>query len=573
MGNIVEIPKKTIYDKGFYDMQSVQSYASAKKVIAVLQNYYCPKSVIDVGCGIGTWLKAWSEAGVDDYKGYDINQIEECDLFVGRDKIEIVDLTASFPTKRVDLVMALEVAEHLPPDYSETFIKNVTEISDIVLFSAALPMQAGANHINTQPLKFWVEIFKKYNYLCFDIIRPQIINEPDVAPWYKQNVLLFVKHEKTKFLYERGVRSIDEPYMYYDSFFVNKIIKKLSGSNDKREKGRQQMLDIDKEKRILVTGGAGFIGFHLVKRLLDLGVHVYIIDNLNDYYDPELKNYRISILQEYSNFTFVKGDIANKEDVENIFNKFHPQIVVNLAAQAGVRYSIEHPEKYVQSNLIGFFNILEACRYNKIDHLIFASSSSVYGANEKVPYCTQDKVDKPASFYAATKGANELMAYSYSKLYSIPSTGLRFFTVYGPCGRPDMAYFKFAKKIINDETIDVYNNGDMYRDFTFIDDIINSVLKIIPNCPKQDKQGVQYKVYNIGNNHPESLSEIIRLVEKHLGKTAKKRYLPLQPGDVYQTFADVTDLMEDFNYKPSTTLDSGIEKFIKWFKEFYSVKI
>ena len=326
---------------------------------------------------------------------------------------------------------------------------------------------------------------------------------------------------------------------------------------------------LDVNKVYLITGGAGFIGFHLSRRLLEMGIRVIGLDNMNDYYEVTLKEARLDILKEYDKYTFIKCDLADKDAVMALFDKERPDIVVNLAAQAGVRYSIDNPDAYIQSNLVGFFHILEVCRHYPVDHLVFASSSSVYGGNEKVPFSTEDKVDHPVSLYAATKKSNELMAYSYSKLYKIPVTGLRFFTVYGPYGRPDMACYKFSKKIMNDEPIQIYNNGDMYRDFTYIDDIIAGVENILCNPPAADRQEAYYKIYNIGNNKPEKLMDFIAVLERHLGKEAKKEYLPMQPGDVYQTYADVTDLMNDFGFKPNTTMEEGLGRFVKWFKEYY----
>ena len=329
------------------------------------------------------------------------------------------------------------------------------------------------------------------------------------------------------------------------------------------------MKALDASKRYLITGGAGFIGFFLSKALLEKGAQVIGLDNMNDYYEVSLKEARLKILKEYPNYRFVKADLADKEIVFNVFKDFKPQIVVNLAAQAGVRYSIDNPDAYIQSNIVGFFNILEACRYYPVEHLVFASSSSVYGGNKKVPFSVEDQVDKPVSLYAATKKSNELMAYSYSKLYQIPLTGLRFFTVYGPMGRPDMAYFKFAKKIMADEPIQIYNNGDMLRDFTYIDDIVKGIENILCNPPSQDENGAAYKIYNIGNNKPEKLMDYISVLEKCLGREAKKEYLPMQPGDVYETYADVQDLMEDYGFKPSTTIEEGLSRFAEWFLNYY----
>lgn len=322
-------------------------------------------------------------------------------------------------------------------------------------------------------------------------------------------------------------------------------------------------------KKYIVTGGAGFIGFYLSKALLEKGNRVAVIDNLNDYYEVSLKEERLSILQKYPGFRFVKGDLADKDAVFQLFSEEKPDIVVNLAAQAGVRYSIDNPDAYIQSNIVGFFHILEACRHYPVEHLVFASSSSVYGGNEKVPFQVEDQVDRPVSLYAATKKSNELMAYAYSKLYQISLTGLRFFTVYGPMGRPDMAYFKFAKKIMADEPIQIYNNGDMMRDFTYIDDIVTGVVNILGNPPEKDKNGAAYKIYNIGNNKPEKLMDFIAVLESCLGRKARKEFLPMQPGDVYETYADVRDLMEDFGFKPSTTIEEGLKKFADWFLEYY----
>ena len=329
------------------------------------------------------------------------------------------------------------------------------------------------------------------------------------------------------------------------------------------------MNSLDTTKRYLITGGAGFIGFYLSKALLEKGAEVVGLDNLNDYYEISLKEDRLAILRELEGYRFVKADLSDEEAVFRLFAEYKPQIVVNLAAQAGVRYSIDNPDAYIQSNIVGFYNILEACRHYPVEHLVFASSSSVYGGNKKVPFSTQDQVDRPVSLYAATKKSNELMAYSYSKLYQIPLTGLRFFTVYGPMGRPDMAYFKFAKRIMADEPIQIYNNGDMLRDFTYIDDIITGVENILCNPPSTDENGAAYKIYNIGNNKPEKLMDYIAVLEKCLGKEAKKEFLPMQPGDVYETYADVTDLMRDYGFKPSTTIEEGLSKFAEWFKNYY----
>lgn len=328
----------------------------------------------------------------------------------------------------------------------------------------------------------------------------------------------------------------------------------------------------DITKKYLVTGGAGFIGFHLSRQLLEKGCSVIGFDNLNDYYEVQLKLDRLEILKSYENYRFIKGDLADRSGLEHIFEEEHPDFVINLGAQAGVRYSIDNPDAYMQSNIMGFYHILECCRHYPVEHLIYASSSSVYGANKKIPFSTEDQVDNPVSLYAATKKSNELMAHCYSKLYSIPATGLRFFTVYGPMGRPDMAYFKFAKKIMAGEPIQIYNNGDMMRDFTYIDDIVNGIENILNNPPEENSDGVRYKIYNIGNNTPEKLMDYIETLEKYLGRTAKKEFLPMQPGDVYQTYADVTALMEDFDFKPSTSIDEGLSKFVTWFLEYYGYK-
>ena len=325
-----------------------------------------------------------------------------------------------------------------------------------------------------------------------------------------------------------------------------------------------------KGKKILITGGAGFIGFHLGKRLLEAGAEVVAADNLNDYYDPKLKRMRMDILQTYPNFRFIKTDIADKGALEVIFQLCEPQIVVNLAAQAGVRYSIKNPDAYIQSNLEGFFNVLECCRHYPVEHLVYASSSSVYGANKKVPFSTADQVDTPVSLYAATKKSDELMAYAYSHLYGIPATGLRFFTVYGPYGRPDMAYFSFAEKIMRGEPIQIFNHGDMYRDFTYIDDIVEGIVRLLDKPPQPDAvTGARYKVYNIGNNKPEKLTDFIAALEQALGKEAKKEYLPMQPGDVYQTYADVSDLERDVGFKPTTTIKDGLSRFTAWYMDVY----
>lgn len=292
-------------------------------------------------------------------------------------------------------------------------------------------------------------------------------------------------------------------------------------------------------------------------------------DNMNDYYDVKLKEDRLAILDAYENYSFLRGDLADYADVFRVFQEFRPQIVVNLGAQAGVRYSIDNPTAYMESNMMGFFHILEGCRFFPVEHLVYASSSSVYGGNDKVPFSTADQVDEPVSLYAATKKSNELMAHAYSKLYHIPVTGLRFFTVYGPFGRPDMAYFKFTKKILAGEPIQIYNQGDMYRDFTYIDDIVRGIENILCNPPAENKKGVCYKLYNIGNNKPVKLMDYVETLEKCLGREAKKEFLPMQPGDVYQTYADVSDLMRDYDFKPDTSIEEGLQKFVDWYRTYY----
>lgn len=333
------------------------------------------------------------------------------------------------------------------------------------------------------------------------------------------------------------------------------------------------MQPLNAEKTYLITGGAGFIGFFLSKALLKKGARVIGFDNMNAYYEVSLKEDRLAILKKEEGYTFIKGDLADKEGLQTLFQRYRPEIVVNLGAQAGVRYSIDHPDAYMESNIMGFFQLLEACRAFPVEHLVYASSSSVYGANDKIPFSTKDQVDQPVSLYAATKKSNELLAYAYSKLYHIPTTGLRFFTVYGPFGRPDMAYFKFARKIMEDQPIQIYNYGEMYRDFTYIDDIVTGVENLLCNPPALDAKGAAYKIYNIGNNKPEKLLDYIEILEKCLGKEAKKEYLPMQPGDVPRTYADITELMEDFHFKPSTTIEEGLSRFAEWFKEYYHYAI
>lgn len=347
------------------------------------------------------------------------------------------------------------------------------------------------------------------------------------------------------------------------------------------------MSKVDLEnKTILVTGAAGFIGSNLVKRIYKETPNVAVIgiDNMNAYYDVALKDFRLKELEQYSNFTFVKGNIADKVLINELFEKYKPSIVVNLAAQAGVRYSITNPDAYIESNLVGFFNILEACRNYPVEHLVYASSSSVYGSNKKVPYSTDDKVDNPVSLYAATKKSNELMAHAYSKLYNIPSTGLRFFTVYGPAGRPDMAYFGFTNKLVKGETIKIFNYGNCKRDFTYVDDIVEGVVRVMQKAPdkKNGEDGLPippYAVYNIGNQNPENLLDFVQILSEELVRAgvlpenydfeAHKELVAMQPGDVPVTYADTSALERDFDYKPSTSLREGLRNFAEWYAEFY----
>jgi UDP-glucuronate 4-epimerase len=322
------------------------------------------------------------------------------------------------------------------------------------------------------------------------------------------------------------------------------------------------------KNHILVTGCAGFIGFHLSQRLLHEGYSVLGIDNINNYYDVKLKHDRLLLLKKHPNFTFIKGSLENLELLESLFDQYELNNVVNLAAQAGVRYSLTHPHVYIQSNLVGFTNLLECCKKHQISHLIYASSSSVYGGNQKVPFSTHDRTDHPISLYAATKKANELIAHTYSHLYSLPTTGLRFFTVYGPWYRPDMAIFTFTKAITEQRPIDVFNYGDMKRDFTYIDDVIQSIFRLIKKGPPKDPH---YKLYNIGNNQPVQLNDMIQLLEEGLGKKAIKRFLPIQPGDVPETFADIDDLVNDINFKPNISIEEGIKRFIEWYKQYYGI--
>lgn len=340
------------------------------------------------------------------------------------------------------------------------------------------------------------------------------------------------------------------------------------------------------EKTIFITGSSGFIGSNLAKRILttEPDTKVVGLDNMNDYYDVRIKEARLSELQKFENYTFIKGNLADKVPINSIFEQYRPEIVVNLGAQAGVRYSITNPDAYIESNMIGFYNILEACRHHPVEHLVYASSSSVYGSNKKVPYSTDDKVDNPVSLYAATKKSNELMAHAYSKLYNIPSTGLRFFTVYGPAGRPDMAYFGFTNKLVNGETIKIFNYGNCKRDFTYVDDIVEGVVRVMAKAPekKNGEDGLPippYAVYNIGNSNPENLLDFVQILSEELVRAgvlpanydfeAHKELVPMQPGDVPVTFADTEPLERDFGFKPHTPLREGLRKFAEWYKEFY----
>lgn len=334
-------------------------------------------------------------------------------------------------------------------------------------------------------------------------------------------------------------------------------------------------------KVILITGVAGFIGSNLAKNLYKTVKNITIIgiDNLNNYYDVNLKQERLEELSKYKTFKFIKANLQDKNVILNIFKEYQPKIVINLAAQAGVRYSLKNPDSYIESNIIGFFNILEACHHYPVEHLVFASSSSIYGSNKKIPYSVEDKTDRPVSFYAATKKSNELMAYTYAKLYKIPITGLRFFSVYGPAGRPDMAYFSFTNKLVNNEDIQIFNYGNCKRDFTYIDDIVTGVIKVMQQTPDFDEDGVQYKIYNIGNNKPENLLDFVDILQQELirAKVLPKDYdfeqhkklVPMQPGDVEITYANVDDLIKDFNFKPQTSLREGLRAFAIWYKDYY----
>jgi UDP-glucuronate 4-epimerase len=335
-----------------------------------------------------------------------------------------------------------------------------------------------------------------------------------------------------------------------------------------------------KYQSVLVTGVAGFIGFHLARRLLKDGRRVVGVDNINPYYDVALKEARLEALKGESNFTFIKMDLTDRKPLERLFARQTFDVVVNMAAQAGVRYSIENPYAYVDSNLVGFVNLLECCRHNSVKHFVFASSSSVYGANTTMPFSVHHNVDHPVSLYAATKKANELMAHTYSHLYRLPSTGLRFFTVYGPWGRPDMALFLFTRAILEDQPLKVFNHGRMQRDFTYIDDIVEGVVRVLgrlpqanPNwsgaAPDPGTSSAPYKIYNIGNNNPVELIEFIEVIESALGKRAQKEFMDLQPGDVVATYADVDDLMQDVGFKPKTPIEVGVGRFVQWFKDFY----
>lgn len=322
-------------------------------------------------------------------------------------------------------------------------------------------------------------------------------------------------------------------------------------------------------KKILVTGAAGFIGFHYAKLLCDAGYEVLGIDNLNDYYDVSLKRARLAELEKFDNFTFTKLEMADKDAMAEYFAAHKPQVVANLAAQPGVRYSIENPHAYIDSNIQGFLNVLEGARHNGAEHVIYASSSSVYGTNTKLPFSVSDNVDHPISLYAATKKSNELMAHTYAHLYGIPVTGLRFFTVYGPWGRPDMAVYGFTRLMHEGKPINVYNHGDMQRDFTYIDDIVQAMVRLVDRAPGADNNTAPYRLYNIGNNNPEQLMDLIKYLEEASGIQAELNMMDMQPGDVYATYADVDDLARDIDFKPSTPLKDGVAEFMKWYKDYH----
>lgn len=345
-------------------------------------------------------------------------------------------------------------------------------------------------------------------------------------------------------------------------------------------------------KTVLITGAAGFIGFYLARRILEDNPAVFVVgfDNMNDYYDVRLKEERLKILYETADrtdtgaFSFIKGNLTDQPLIQSVFQEYRPEIVVSLAAQAGVRYSITNPTAYIEANITGFFHVLEACRHSReiypggVRHLVYASSSSVYGSQKKTPYSTEDKVDHPVSLYAATKKSAELLAYSYGKLYQIPATGLRFFTVYGPYGRPDMAYSAFTEKLVKGEKIPIFNYGDLYRDFTYIDDVVEGMVRVMGKIPEEDEDGVRYKIYNIGNSHPEKLLDFVETLEACLleagviTKPGEKELLPMQPGDVYQTYADVSELEKDFGFRPKTSLREGLSQYAVWYRDFYGEK-
>ncbi len=326
----------------------------------------------------------------------------------------------------------------------------------------------------------------------------------------------------------------------------------------------------DSEKTILVTGAAGFIGYHFSRRLLEKGYRVEGVDSVNDYYDPALKRARLKELSAFGRFSFTEGDLADEALVGRLFDAAKPDVVVHLAAQAGVRYSIDNPRAYIESNILGFFNMLEAVRHHPVEHFLYASSSSVYGNREKTPFSVEDRVDKPVSLYAATKKSNELFAYTYSHLYGVPATGLRFFTVYGPFGRPDMAYFKFTKAILEDRAIDVFNGGNMLRDFTYIDDVTSCMENMLFISPQPDETGAPNAVYNIGNNSPVKLNDFIAAIERAAGKKARLNYLPMQPGDVEKTYADIEKTRRDFGFAPKTNIEEGLKRFVEWYRAYYA---